>query len=204
MADPAVFFDKDGTLIRDVPYNVDPQRIILAPGAADSLRRLRHAGFRLVVVTNQSGVARGLFPEAALAAVRARLEELLGLPLDGFNYCPHHPQGSRPEYAIECSCRKPQPGLLLAAARDLSLNLAGSWMVGDILNDIEAGHRAGCRAILVDQGSETEWVPGPLRQPEAVVGTLAQAANLILEHSASENTQKASRSSYEQQFIELD
>src|SRR3954470_4364570 len=121
MGDSAVFLDKDGTLIEDVPYNVDPARIRLMPGAAGGLRALDAAGYRLIVVSNQSGVARGYFEEAALAAVEARLRELLaeaGVPLAGFYYCPHHPEGSVAAYAVECSCRKPQPGLLVRAARE--------------------------------------------------------------------------------------
>jgi D-glycero-D-manno-heptose 1,7-bisphosphate phosphatase len=181
MAQPAVFLDKDGTLIKDVPYNIDPAQIELVDGSTHSLKRLRAAGYRLVVVTNQSGVARGLFPETAMQGVRAQIETLLGLQLDGFYYCPHHPRGTLPAYAIECECRKPNPGMLLTAARDLDLDLAASWMVGDILNDVEAGHRAGCRAILIDNGNETEWIPGPHRQPDYTVGGLSEAADRILE-----------------------
>lgn len=180
MAHPAIFLDKDGTIIKDIPYNIDPAQIELADGAASSLRRLRQAGYRLVVVTNQAGVARGLFPETALQAVREQIESLLGERLDGFYYCPHHPQGSLPAYAIECACRKPRPGLLITAAHELDLDLSASWMIGDILNDVEAGHRAGCRAILIDNGNETEWLPGPLRQPDYTAASLSQAADQIL------------------------
>src|SRR5438093_11179442 len=110
---PAVFLDKDGTLIEDVPYNVDPGQITLAPGAAEGAALLAEAGYALVVVSNQSGVARGLFKEDALIAVERRLRELLAVldvPLAGFFYCPHHPQGKVPRYATVCSCRKPAPG----------------------------------------------------------------------------------------------
>src|SRR5947209_6409951 len=99
----AAFLDKDGTLVENVPYNVDPARVRLAPGAAEALPRLHAAGFRLIVVSNQSGVARGLFAEEALAGVRERLRELLadlGVPLGGFHYCPHHPDGTVPRYAV--------------------------------------------------------------------------------------------------------
>jgi histidinol-phosphate phosphatase family protein len=116
---PAVFLDKDGTLVEDVPYCADPERMKLLPGAGPALRSLHEAGWRLAVVTNQSGVARGLFPESALAAVEARLREVLaaeGVPLAAFLYCPHHPDGVVPAYAVHCDCRKPEPGLILAAA----------------------------------------------------------------------------------------
>src|SRR6478609_3356058 len=148
---PAVFVDKDGTLINDVPYNVDPSLIELAPGAAEGAALLSAAGFALVVVSNQSGIARGLFPESAIAAVEARIRELLAeceVRLAGFYYCPHHPQGQVERYSMGCDCRKPAPGMLIRAAEELSLDLARSWMVGDILDDVEAGHRAGCRSIL--------------------------------------------------------
>jgi len=183
MGGPVVFLDKDGTLVEDVPYNVDPARIRLAAGAADGLTRLAAAGWRLAVVSNQSGVARGYFPEAALKAVEARLRGLLGdigVSLAGFFYCPHHPKGAVSEYAVTCDCRKPAPGLVLAAARELDTDPRACWMVGDILDDVEAGRRAGCRAVLIDNGNETEWVPRPFREPHFKVPDLAEAARVIL------------------------
>jgi D-glycero-D-manno-heptose 1,7-bisphosphate phosphatase len=179
----AVFLDKDGTLIEDVPYNVDPRRIRLAKGAAEGLPRLHAAGFRLIVISNQSGVARGFFDEEALGGVRDRLRELLadlGVPLAGFYYCPHHPEGSVPRYALACTCRKPEPGMILAAAREHGIAPEHSWFIGDILDDVEAGHRAGCRAILLDVGNETEWKLSPIRSPEARCADLAEAARFIL------------------------
>lgn len=176
----AVFLDKDGTLVDDVPYNVDPDRIVLATGAREGAAALHAAGYALVVVTNQSGVARGLFEEDALDAVEARLRDLLGVPLAGFYHCPHHPEGSVGGFAIDCTCRKPAPGMLRRAANELGLDLAASWIVGDILNDVEAGNRAGCRSVLIDNGNETEWVDDRWRRPDHVVGTMAQAAWEIL------------------------
>src|SRR4051812_7101588 len=117
----AVFLDKDGTLVEDVPYNVEPSRIRLGPGAAAGLSQLHAAGFLLIVVSNQSGVARGMFSEDALTAVHERLKELLaefGVSLSGFYYCPHHPQGTVARYAVKCSCRKPEPGMIRAAASE--------------------------------------------------------------------------------------
>ena len=184
MKAPVIFLDKDGTLIKDVPYNVDPELICLEPGAARGLQRLAQAGYHFVVVSNQSGVARGYFKAEALGPVADRLDALIreaaGVGLAGFYYCPHHPQGSLAEYAVECDCRKPQPGLLLKAAADLGIDLERAWMVGDILNDVEAGKRAGCRTILVDNGNETEWKPGPLRKPDWIVKNLEEAAEAIL------------------------
>ena len=183
----AVFLDKDGTLVENVPYNVDPTRIVLTRGAAEGLRLLHNAGFALFVVSNQSGVARGYFPEYALLDVQERLTQLMsaaGVPLAGFLYCPHHPDGVITRYAIHCDCRKPAPGLLRRAAADRAVNLGDSWLVGDILDDVEAGVRAGCRTVLVDRGGETEWLLGPDRTPDLLVRDLHHAAAAILEYEA--------------------
>lgn len=179
----AVFLDKDGTLIEDVPYNVDPALIRFTPGAETALRQLTGAGYRLVIISNQSGVARGYFPESALLTVEQKLCQMLreiGVRLDGFYYCPHFPVGSVAAYVKECDCRKPAPGLILQAAHELNINLAQSWMVGDILNDVEAGKRAGCKTVLLDNGHETEWVLNELRQPDYTAPTLSEAATAIL------------------------
>lgn len=182
MRERAIFVDKDGTLVENVPYNVDPDAIRLAPGAADGLRSLAHAGYRLFVISNQSGVARGLFPIDALDTVERRLRELLesnGISVDGFYFCPHHPEGSVAEYAVQCACRKPAPGMLLHAAQDHEIDLERSWMIGDILDDVEAGRRAGCRTVLIDLGHETEWVLTRDRMPHHVAGDVDEAAAII-------------------------
>jgi D-glycero-D-manno-heptose 1,7-bisphosphate phosphatase len=179
----AVFLDKDGTLIDDVAYNVDPLRITLASGAAEGLYLLVRRGYRIVVVSNQPGVALGIFPEHALRAVETRLRELLrdvGVPLAGFHYCPHLPGGTVAEYAVPCACRKPASGLLVRAAREHGVDLERSWMVGDILDDIEAGHGAGCRTVLIDNGNETEWDLAFERRPDKVASDLFEAAALIV------------------------
>jgi D-glycero-D-manno-heptose 1,7-bisphosphate phosphatase len=183
MSRPAVFLDKDGTLIDDVPYSADPDQMRLADRAAGGLGLLARAGYRLIVVSNQSGVARGFFREEALMAVEARLGALLedaGVGLDGFYYCPHHPEGSVRRLAVACGCRKPAPGLLLRAAADHDLDLAGSWMVGDILHDVAAGQAAGCRTVLLDNGHETEWQLTPGRIPEVLAPDLTGAARAIV------------------------
>lgn len=184
---PVVFLDKDGTLIENVPYNIDPARIRLAAGAERALPRLAAAGFLLAVVSNQPGVALGRFPEDALADVQLRLHELmaeLGVSLAGFYYCPHHPHGVLPKYAIRCTCRKPAPGMLLHAARELRADLTRSWLVGDILDDVEAGNHAGCGTILLDAGNETEWVLAPGRYPGHVARDLDEASDVILAASS--------------------
>jgi histidinol-phosphate phosphatase family protein len=183
----AVFLDKDGTLIVDEPYNVAPERIRLAQGAVEGLQALHAAGYLLIVVSNQSGVARALFEEDALSAVEDRVRALLGaagVPLAGFYYCPHHPEGRVGRYAVSCRCRKPAPGMLTQAAREYGIDLARSWLVGDILHDVEAGRRAGCRTVLLDVGHETEWDLSPNRLPHFIADDLTTAAQVILADGA--------------------
>jgi D-glycero-D-manno-heptose 1,7-bisphosphate phosphatase len=178
----AVFIDKDGTLIKDIPYNVDPELIILEETAAEALKRLQANGFLLIVISNQSGVAHGLFEHRALKPVEEKLQSLLSahqVKLDDFYFCPHHPEGKVKEYSIDCSCRKPMPGMLYQAAIDHDIDLPSSWMIGDILHDVEAGARAGCRTILIDNGNETEWVSGEYRSPSAKATSLKEAAEII-------------------------
>ena len=178
----AIFLDKDGTLVEDVPYNVNPALIELTWQAGHGLQLLKQMGYALVVVSNQSGVAKGLFTETALEPVQHRLAERLaqyGVALDGFYYCPHSPDGVVSRYAISCTCRKPMPGLLYRAAYEHGIDLSRSWMIGDILNDVEAGRRAGCRTVLIDNGNETEWKLSAQRTPHLTAPNLYQAATLI-------------------------
>jgi D-glycero-D-manno-heptose 1,7-bisphosphate phosphatase len=189
----AIFLDKDGTLIEDVPYNCDVRLMRLMPGASGGLRRLQAAGYVLIVVSNQSGVAHGKFSVEALDAVEATLRSHLEdhrIRLIGFYYCPHHPEGFVSPYARSCDCRKPFPGLLIRAASERGVDLAASWMIGDILHDVEAGRRAGCRTILLDNGHETQWQLSPHRCPDYMVDDLESAADLIL---AQEERAKSTR-----------
>jgi D-glycero-D-manno-heptose 1,7-bisphosphate phosphatase len=143
----AVFLDRDGTLVRDPGYLHDPALVDLLPGVVEGLRELTRAGWPLVVVSNQSGIARGLFGPAAFRAVMARIEELLaphGVRFAGFYYCPHHPDFTGP-----CACRKPGVELFERAARELGLDLRRSWFVGDALKDAEPAVRLGGRGILL-------------------------------------------------------
>lgn len=188
MTNAAVLFDKDGTLLEDVPYNVDPARMRFAPGAREALTLLAARGLRLFVVSNQSGVAFGRFPYEALGEMEAHLRrmfEACGVMLAGAYWCPHHPEGVVARYAHRCACRKPAPGMVLQAAREHDIDLAASWFVGDILDDIEAGTRAGCRTVLIDNGNETQWVSGPDRVPTLREPDLLRAALAIArEHDA--------------------
>lgn len=156
MARPAVFLDRDGTLVEDVDFLTEPDQLVLLPGAAAAVRALNEAGVAVALVTNQSGVARGLLDEERLRHVHERLAEMLaegGARLDGIWYCPHHPDEGEPPYRAACECRKPAPGLLRAAADALDLDLARSFVVGDSVRDVEAGAALGVPGILVATGN---------------------------------------------------
>jgi D-glycero-D-manno-heptose 1,7-bisphosphate phosphatase len=149
-----VFLDRDGTLVEEVPYLQDPERLVLLPGVG-ALAGLAAAGYALVVVTNQAGVARGHYDEAAVAAVHRRLAELLaaaGVRLDAVLYCPHHPEGTVPGYARACRDRKPGPGMLEAAARRLELDLAASFLIGNSPADVGAAVTAAVTPLFVTTG----------------------------------------------------
>lgn len=188
----AIFLDKDGTLIEDVPFNADLAQIRLTPQAASGLAVLKSLGFLLLVVSNQRGIALGRLTATQVLQSYAQIQHLLqqasGPPhpqLDGFYFCPHAPDtaaNTAANTAMPCACRKPAPGMLLRAARQHRLRLAASWMIGDILDDIEAGRRAGCRTVLIANGNETEWRHGPLRTPDLIVSNLHDAALLIAQH----------------------
>jgi histidinol-phosphate phosphatase family protein len=178
---PAVFLDKDGTLVEDVPYNVDPAKLRFTPNAVAGLKLLQAQGYRLIVVTNQPGIALGHFDRAALARLHAALKQMLaaeGITLHGFYACPH--AASADPKRPNCLCRKPAPGLLRQGAQAHHVDLARSWMVGDILHDVEAGRRAGCRTVLLDVGHETEWQMSPLREPHHRCRDLLEAAETIV------------------------
>jgi histidinol-phosphate phosphatase family protein len=178
----AVFIDKDGTLIDDVPYNTDPSHVRFTPHALSGLQQLARSGFALFIATNQPGLASGRMPHAAFDALRTHIERRLrdeaGVALDGWCVCPHAPQATP-----ACTCRKPAPGLLQRAAREHGLDLARSWMIGDILDDIEAGRRAGCSTVLLDVGNETVWRLTPQRMPHHRCADLGAAAACIVTHA---------------------
>jgi histidinol-phosphate phosphatase family protein len=166
----AVLFDRDGTLVEDVPYNVDPDQVRPVPGAAEALNRLRSAGIRVGVVTNQSAVGRGLATAAQVRAVNRRVEDMLG-PFDDWQVCPHAPED-------RCGCRKPQPGLVRAAASNLGVRPDEVVVVGDIAADVAAATAVGGLGILVpnDQTRPEEVRAAPLTAPD-----LGHAVELILE-----------------------
>jgi D-glycero-D-manno-heptose 1,7-bisphosphate phosphatase len=179
---PAVFLDRDGTLIEDRHYLRDPNQVHLLPRAADAVRRLNAAAIPAVVVTNQSGIARGLLTEADYAATVRRLDELLataGARLAGHYHCPHLPDVTGP-----CDCRKPGPLLYERAARDLDLDLAASWWVGDRERDLGAADRFGGRAILVLTGAGLDESRQPRDVPRPVAADLVAAVARVLDAQA--------------------
>jgi D-glycero-D-manno-heptose 1,7-bisphosphate phosphatase len=160
---PAVFVDRDNTLIRDPGYLRDVGRVELLPGVAEALRRLRAAGYPVVVVSNQSGVARGYLSEQEVDAIHDRMRGLLaghGAGVDAIYYCPYFdgPEAIRTEYRIDSDLRKPKPGMLLLAARDHAIDLSRSWMIGDSERDVQAGRAAGCRTILLSSNGQAHGV----------------------------------------------
>jgi D-glycero-D-manno-heptose 1,7-bisphosphate phosphatase len=179
----AVFLDQDGTLIKNLPFNVDPARVRLLEGVPRGLKALHEAEFQLIIVTNQPGVALGYFHKNDLIRLRhhlACLFEQSGAALSGFYYCPHHPDAGLPRFRMECSCRKPGPGMLFRAAIDNRIELEESWMVGDTLDDVESGRRADCRTALVNNGNETEWQLTPLRRPHVSAPDFLSVVEKIL------------------------
>jgi len=165
----AVFLDRDGVLIEDRGLLLDDADARLVEGVTEALARLHAAGFRLIVVSNQAVIARGLRSEAEVratqAAIEARLRAAGGPPLDGFYFCPHHPHADVPAYRLACDCRKPRPGLLVQAARERGIDLGRSTMIGDRVTDVLAGRAAGSRTVLVRTGAHDA---PPIEAPDEV------------------------------------
>jgi D-glycero-D-manno-heptose 1,7-bisphosphate phosphatase len=181
MSSKAVFLDRDGTIIEDHGYVRDPEQVTLLPGAGEAIRKLADAGNLIVVVSNQSGVARGLFDEATLDRVHQRMEELLRehhAPLHGVYYCPYldGPEAVVESYRQKSELRKPGDGMLRQAASDLDIDLSQSWMIGDSATDVQAGVRAGCQTILIQRNGAVSKLPV---NPTHRVKTLAEAAEIL-------------------------
>ncbi len=184
---PAVFLDRDGTIIREVGYLRRPEQVELLPGAVEGLRQFQHCGYSLVIISNQSGVARGYFTEADVQAVHEHLLQLLalqGISIDGVYFCPHHPEGTVPQYRKACRCRKPAPGMIEKAFQDLPIDRHRSVVIGDKASDIELGKRLHLRTILVltGYGKETlRKMSADSNTPDYVCHTLADAAQWVCE-----------------------
>jgi D,D-heptose 1,7-bisphosphate phosphatase len=185
----AIFLDRDGTVIENVHYNSDPEKVRLLPYASEALHRLQANDYLLVLVSNQSGVALGFFSEAELQKINERVSDLLSpsyVAFDDIYYCMHYKHGIVQQYVQDCDCRKPMPGMILQAAQEHEVDLSQSWMIGDILDDVEAGTRAGCKTILLDNGNETEWKRNRYRVPQYMVKDLMEAADVILKYGTDE------------------
>ena len=186
----AVFLDRDGTLIEEVGYLDRPERVELYAYTADAIRALNRAGLRTVIVTNQSGVARGFFAESMVHAVHAHIERLLaqaGAYIDAYYYCPHHPDGKVAQYTRACDCRKPGRGLVDRAARELGIDPGRSFVVGDRWLDVGLAREVGAAGVLVRTGYGLTEEQRPLTglAADAVVDNLAAAASWILRHRRS-------------------
>lgn len=192
MPRPAIFFDRDNTLIVSSGYLGDPRQVALISGAAEAIARLRRLGYAIVVCSNQSGVARGYFNEDAVRAVNQRMEQLLvesnpAALIDRQDFCPFHPEAKIEAYRQDSPLRKPKPGMLLQAAKALDLDLPRSWMIGDTGRDIDAGHAAGCRTILIRDPTLPSRSPDAeertVSQPDYVATTLQDAVDYIEQHT---------------------
>ena len=186
---PAVFLDRDGTLIEEVGYLDRKERVKLYPWSIDAIRVLNRAGFRVVLVSNQSGVARGFFGEEVVSDVHRHIAGLLaagGARIDAYYYCPHHPDGKVKDYAVACDCRKPARGMVDRAVRELAVDPARSVVVGDRWLDVELARAVGARGVLVRTGyGITEEVkPRPPLVADAVVDNLIAAVGWILRNVA--------------------
>jgi D-glycero-D-manno-heptose 1,7-bisphosphate phosphatase len=179
----AVFLDRDGTLIREVNYLCAVEQVEILPGVAQALRLLREGGFKLVMVTNQSVIARGRLSEAGLQEIHAALSAKLdaqGARLDAIYYCPHHPTEGIGDYRMACACRKPNSGMIERAVQDLNLDARRSYVVGDQMSDVELARRVGAAAILLGR----DGAAAAARAVNvAVVDDLLQAARWIIERA---------------------
>jgi D-glycero-D-manno-heptose 1,7-bisphosphate phosphatase len=183
----AVFLDRDGTINEEVGYLRNLSDLRLIPGSAAAIRRLNDAGLKVVLVTNQSGIARGYFSEAQLQVIHERLSQMLldeGARLDAVYYCPHHPTAGNSLYTRECDCRKPGTGLIDKAARDLNIDIKQSYVVGDKWSDVELGQKAGAFSVLVrtgyGAGDEGNVRPPHVMDPDFTAHTINDAADWII------------------------
>jgi D-glycero-D-manno-heptose 1,7-bisphosphate phosphatase len=190
MGNPAVFLDRDGTINVEAGYIKDLANLHLMPGAAAAIKRLNDMGVPAILATNQSGPARGYYPESWVLTLNNRVAELLGAEgarLDDMFYCPHLPDGTVPEYTQDCRCRKPETGMLDDAAAKHGLDLSLSYMIGDKSTDVEVGQRAGCRTVLLRSGYGERVLAGEYQwkvEPDFVADTLVEAIDWVVQDLA--------------------
>ncbi|MFC2059481.1 D-glycero-alpha-D-manno-heptose-1,7-bisphosphate 7-phosphatase [Chloroflexota bacterium] len=189
----AVFLDRDGTIIEDVGYLNERSRIKFLPRASEAIRLLNETGFKVIIATNQSGVARGYFTEEKLREINSYIQESLaehGAFIDETYYCPHHVEGIIEEYKKECYYRKPNPGMIEKAAVEFDISLKDSFVVGDKITDIEAGHRAGCQTILLSDKESASKEELALK-PDYIAGDLYEATSWLVSFSRQEVLRKS-------------
>jgi D-glycero-D-manno-heptose 1,7-bisphosphate phosphatase len=183
----AVFIDRDGTLNKDIGYASTPDELILYPWSAEAVRLINESGLLTVVITNQSGIARGMYTEETLHTIHSRMIEELareGARIDAVYYCPHHPEVGDAQYRVACECRKPRTGMLEQAAREHKVDLAQSFVIGDKASDIKLAENAGARAALVLTGYGRQTIAHPDRwpcAPDIVAENLLEAVKRILD-----------------------
>jgi len=182
MPKKAIFLDRDDTLIEDPGYINDPDQLKLLDGVPEALKELKQLGYKLIVVSNQSAVARGIVTEKVLGEIHERLKQMLakeGAYLDRIYYCPYHPEGVIQKYRKKSDYRKPNPGMLLTAAKEMDLDLSQSWLIGNSAGDIQAGQRAGCKTILINRHLDSTKLQGNQPNPDYTAVNIKEATNII-------------------------
>lgn len=184
---PAAFLDRDGTILDELGYLTPASKVIIYPWSADAIRLLKRAGYAVVVITNQGGIGLGLYDHDFVKTTHEQLAQQFaeaGAEVDAWYYCPHHPEAVVDEYRVTCACRKPAPGMLHDAARDLDLDLARSWVIGDQWRDVQLAHVVGSRSVLIRTGhgswQESAW-PAEIPPPTITADNLMAAVSSILE-----------------------
>lgn len=188
MSSKAIFLDRDDTLIEDPGYINSPDQVKLLDGVPEALIKLKAMGYKLIIVTNQSAVARGIVTEKVLGEIHERLKHLLakkGAYLDAIYYCPYHPDGVVAKYRKKSDCRKPNPGMLLAAADEMDIDLSKSWTIGNSAGDVEAGLRAGCKTILIDTQDHQQRLEPGRSTPHYTAVNITESVNIIKKHKRS-------------------
>ncbi len=192
----AVFLDRDGTINRDVGYLSNPDQLELIPGSAEAIRILNSAEFSVVIISNQAGIAKGLIQEGQLPEIQKVLLAMLqneDAKVDGFYYCPHHPEGSVKKFSCSCQCRKPAPGLLLKASEEMDIDLSRSYVVGDKMSDVQLAHNVGAVGIMVLTGhgrKEQRGYPPTIKPPDYTCNDLYDAVRCIIKKESGEWAKK--------------